>query len=133
MSAEDQVGLFDPEPGPEDDTVERAAAMWGKLPPHVRTSDTSLEAARSMVEIAPTHRLAVFSFLVSRGDRGATDDEIERALGLRHQSASARRRELVQAGLVEETEERRKTRSGRTATVWEVPPRVRARVNGGGP
>lgn len=56
--------------------------------------------------------------LFERGGYGATDDEMEIYLDMRHQTASARRRDLVIAGLVKESGERRKTRSGRTANVW---------------
>lgn len=37
---------------------------------------------------------------------------------MRHQTASARVRELVLAGLIEDTGKRRKTRSGRGARVY---------------
>jgi len=49
---------------------------------------------------------------------GATDDEVERALGMAHQTASARRRDLVLAGLVTESGHYRETCRGCTATVW---------------
>jgi len=71
-----------------------------------------------MVSGASTVREIVLEFIRRRNGRGATDDEIEKALGLRHQTVSARRRELVLDGKVSASGEERKTRSGRLATVW---------------
>lgn len=86
--------------------------------PHVPQSQTSKEAARSMERKAPSIRDRVFSYIKAQGRDGSTDDELEQALGLRHQTASARRRELVKMGLVQDSGQRRPTRSGRSATVW---------------
>ena len=53
--------------------------------------------------------------------RGATCEEVERALGLRHQTASARITELRKSGrLINIPGERRYTRSGATARVHRV-------------
>jgi len=49
---------------------------------------------------------------------GATDEEIEKALSLRHQSASARRRELVLKNLVVDSGGTRIGGGGRRVTVW---------------
>jgi DNA adenine methylase len=49
---------------------------------------------------------------------GATCDEVEEALDLRHQTASARVNELCSDGKIVDSGERRKTRSGRAAIVW---------------
>ena len=92
--------------------------------PYAKGSDTSRQAAESMEEIAPTIRQRVYNFVLNQGEFGTTDDEIEIALGLTHQTASARRRKLVQIGAVYKTEQRRKTRSGRNATVWRAIPDV---------
>jgi hypothetical protein len=51
---------------------------------------------------------------------GATCDEIEVSLGLLHQSASAEIRKLVLLGKLSDSGQRRRTRSGRTATVWRA-------------
>ena len=61
----------------------------------------------------------VLRFIRGKGFHGATDDEIEQSLGFRHQTASARRRGLVIQGKVRPSGKRRKTRTGRTATVWQ--------------
>lgn len=69
-----------------------------------------------------TKQQSVYDFIRARYEHGATDDEIEQGLDMRHQTASARRRELVLAGRVVErrTLPRRTTRSGRSAQVWMV-------------
>ena len=85
--------------------------------PYVDT-DTSRRAAVSMIEAASNLRRQVYRFVRDRRSFGATDDEIERALGLRHQTASARRRELVLAGVIWDSGVQRTTSSGRKATVW---------------
>lgn len=51
------------------------------------------------------------------GERGATCDEIEVVTGLTHQTASARCTELLRDGVLIDTGQRRRTRSGRTARV----------------
>jgi len=94
--------------------------MAGESYPYVPHSDTSRKAAREMKGKGPVLRVKVYRYLQSRGPAGATDDEIEAALEMRHQTVSARRRELVQRGLAQDSGQRRKTSSGRTATVWTV-------------
>lgn len=53
-----------------------------------------------------------------RESGGATCDEVEVALGLRHQTASARLRELVLKGAIKDSGARRLTRSKRKAAVY---------------
>ncbi len=79
---------------------------------------TSREALESLKEAAPNLRELVADYIRNQGRHGATDFEIERALDLRHQTASSRRRALVQRGEVTDSGERRKTDSGRNAIVW---------------
>ncbi len=90
--------------------------------PHVAGSETS-EAAGASVDRVPMRErvLRYIDFYThGSGSIGATDDELEVALTLRHQTASARRRELVLLGKVVDSGRRRKTRSGCLATVWVV-------------
>lgn len=78
--------------------------------------DTSRAAAEAIEPSAGSLRGMVLDLIRYRGN--ATDDEIESELDLRHQTASARRRELVLGGLIFDSGLRRKTRSGRNAIVW---------------
>lgn len=51
--------------------------------------------------------------------RGLTDDEMEFHLHRAHQSVSSARNTLVAKGLLYDSGETRKTRSGNNATVWK--------------
>lgn len=104
--------------------------LFGGCPPHENT-DTSIAAALSMLSCARTLQGAVYRMIRARGPAGATDDEIERAMGLRHQTASARRRELVLLGTVRDSGKRRRTDSGRFATVWVTDEELGADTKGG--
>lgn len=86
---------------------------YGGEPPYVASSDTSKAASRSMRGSANVIRERIYSFL----QLGATCDYVEQELGLRHQTASARIRELFLAGRIESIGTRA-TRSGRMANVW---------------
>lgn len=92
-------------------------ALYGGTPPH-SDEETSREAAEEARKHAAKKRARVRAFIEQCGERGATDDEIETALGYPHQTASARRRELVLLGLVRDSGRRRSTRNGRQAHVW---------------
>ena len=50
----------------------------------------------------------------------STCDEIEVSLEGRHQSVSSRIRKGVQDGLIQDSGEKRQTRTGRKAIVWEL-------------
>jgi hypothetical protein len=60
----------------------------------------------------------VVAQVAQRGYVGATSDELEAALGLPHQTVSARLSEAKRAGWVVDTGRRRPTRSGRAAAVF---------------
>lgn len=61
-------------------------------------------------------------FVATMKKNGATCDECMTALGLPHQSASARFHDLVRAGCLVKTGKRRRTRSGALATVHVANP-----------
>src|SRR5262245_19853296 len=98
-----QMGLFEPYRGHA---------------PSVRGSRTSVAAAEAKEPTKATDEGLVLRFLVRRGMDGATNDEIERELGLIHQNASARTRTLVLKGYVRDSGVTRATRTGRQAIVW---------------
>ncbi len=78
--------------------------------------ETSIIAARSVTESADQMRSRVLVAIREAG--GATCDEVEVSLEMKHQTASARIRELQLEGRVRDSGTRRKTRSGRPAVVW---------------
>lgn len=92
------------------------ASLYNGSPPSERVS-TSEAAAVSIYPSANTIRGKVLAVISDLGSEGATDDEVEGILGMRHQTVSARRRELYLLGLIVEVGTRR-TRSGRLAKVW---------------
>lgn len=77
-----------------------------------KTSMDALKALRN------TSDDTVWQVLRCIGKRGRTCDEVERILGTSHQSTSARIRDLVKAGRLQDTGKRRNTRTGNKATVW---------------
>ena len=92
--------------------------LYDGTPPHEAGSSTSVAAARSITGAVGRLQALVLEVLVARGNIGATDDELEVRLGLKHQTVSARRRELVLKGLARNSGATRPTRSGRPAAVW---------------
>lgn len=82
---------------------------------HVSPRDS---AARTIAPHTERLRDQVLLYLQSRD--GATDEETAIALGMRLDTARARRCELRDAGLVRDSGHRRKTTSGHDATVWAV-------------
>jgi len=86
------------------------------------STDTSAEAGASV----NTHvgKLARQCFdeievVYNSGSHGLTVDQLEQLLNRSHQSVSARVNELRDKGWVVDSGERRKTRSGRKAIVWQ--------------
>ncbi|MDR7037365.1 putative transcriptional regulator [Methylobacterium sp. BE186] len=86
-------------------------------PPFVRGSDTS-ERAADRIAGSVSHLRKVVLDAIERASSGMTCDECEHVTGLRHQTCSARVRELVQLGLIKDSGARRPTRSGRNARVY---------------
>ena len=82
--------------------------------------DTSKEAAVSMRRDVLALRALVFDRIAQSGDKGMTDEEIARALGLEGNTARPRRWELANMGRIEKSGEKRKTSRGRRAVVWVV-------------
>jgi hypothetical protein len=87
-------------------------------PGFVSGSDTSREAAKRSDSSAGAMRTKVLSYIESLGPKGATCDEVEEVLQLKHQTASARIRELVIDEKLIDTGRRRKTRSGSSARIY---------------
>lgn len=89
-------------------------------------SETSHDAAEKAEPHAGTERARVLAHLESVGTYGATDEEIQIALGMNPSTQRPRRVELQKAGQVEEAcnvfgqKLQRKTTSGRNAQVWRI-------------
>jgi len=83
------------------------------LPPYQAHSETSLQAAIRALSFAKTARGKVYRYLRDQGLEGATDAEMQAALGMRGSTQRPRRVELVDAGLVIDSQLRRDR-----GTVW---------------
>ena len=82
-----------------------------------RVQETSIAAHESLDPEAKARReQQIFSYI--KTNSGATCYEVEIALGLLHQSASASITKLRNAGYLRDTGERRPTNTGRMAIVW---------------
>ena len=87
--------------------------------PAVQSSRTSMAAADAIGASLNALQRSVVSFLRTRGDHGATDEEIATGLQMNPSTARPRRIELVRRGLVVEAGTR-KAASGRFATAWRL-------------
>jgi hypothetical protein len=92
--------------------------LFDLRPPRVAASDTSTAAADSIVLAASRLRESVYNRIAQVGECGMTCDEVEAALAMRHQTASARIYELRHMSRLVDSGMRRTTRSGRLAVVW---------------
>lgn len=91
-------------------------------PPPAKTAPfsnptTSKDAAKAIEPHMGRMQQQVFDVL---RNKARTAREVEEVLGMRAASVTARIRELVLAGKVENSGERKATDSGRTAIVWRV-------------
>ena len=90
-------------------------------PGFVRGSDTSEAAANDVKSVAGAMRTRILEWISDRGFPGATCDEVEVALSMKHQTASARISELSSSGMLADSGHRKPTRSGSFAVMWRVP------------
>ncbi len=79
---------------------------------------TSSAANVAIKPLAAGLRKKVLDFIASRGELGATDGEIQTALGMRGSTQRPRRKELQNAGLIQDSGTIRPSASGRAAVVW---------------
>lgn len=86
--------------------------------PFVSGSDTSAAAAASITpSAAQAMRDTILASVTASASVGLTCDEVEELHNMRHQTASARIKELKDEGLLLDSGRRRDTRSGRKAAV----------------
>ncbi len=87
----------------------------------MQTRKTSKKAKKSVAPHLNALQTRVLRFIKAGKRYGATCDEAEEGLRMRHQTASARVYELRLMNLIVDSGTRRRTRSGRTAIVWVEP------------
>jgi hypothetical protein len=99
--------------------------QYPEHPGFVRGSDTSEAAAESVAGPAAAIRATIRQHIhnaEAHEHPGYTCDELEAITGGRHQTVSARVRELVLSGDIHDTGDRRPTRSGRNARIYRIRP-----------
>src|SRR5690348_12708447 len=82
--------------------------------------ETSLESAKRIEGKKHRYRKMIYDYIKGKGTSGATCDEVEVKLDLRHQTASCFIRFLVQDFLLKDSGGKRMTRAGRNAIVWRA-------------
>lgn len=92
--------------------------LFGGTPPYEVASPTSKAAAESIQPTAAGLRARILG-IIAGSREGMTCDEVEETTGLKHQTASARIRELALLGVIQ-SNGKRPTRSGRNAVVWRL-------------
>jgi predicted ArsR family transcriptional regulator len=82
-------------------------------------TDTSRRTAERIMPRTGSTRRAILNQLIELGPRfGATDQELQHALGISGDTVRPRRVELVEDGWVTDSGRRRPTPSGHDAIVW---------------
>lgn len=112
-----QPTLFPLEHWPELKRTAEVVDLRRGTAPHNATA-TSQAAAEAIEPRAGTLCAQILAYIRSRGDDGATNDEIVEALGLRLQTVCARCNELWHARWIKKSGRTRKTSSGSEAAVW---------------
>lgn len=92
--------------------------MFEASAPYQAHSGTSKAAAQSIKLTAATLREKVYSSIRRAGERGLTDLEVQDLLHMDGNTQRPRRVELVKANRIKPSGQKRKTSSGRAATVW---------------
>jgi DNA-binding HxlR family transcriptional regulator len=86
---------------------------------------TSHDAAAWAAKTQKSWHRRILRLLFAKPVNGATVDELERHFQASHQTMSPRVNELVNAGWLEDSGERRETRSGTEAIAWKLTPVAR--------
>ncbi len=79
---------------------------------------TSILAAEKALPRSGTKRRRVYDYIVNRGLHGATDDEIQEALGIDGNTVRPTRGGLVEDGHIIDTGTTRKNKHGNECIVW---------------
>lgn len=92
--------------------------LFTRTLPFQHGSATSEAAGAAAAKRAPAIRSTIFAFIKSRGQAGATADEIEKHLNIPGNTVRPRLVELREDFRIERAPTTRPTRAGRQAVVW---------------
>lgn len=98
--------------------IEALGPLFQPPAPAQAHSRTSVEAARRISGKSQALRARVFAYIQAQGELGATDEEVQTALGMGGSTQRPRRVDLETAGMVRDSGRTRRTTSGRQAVVW---------------
>ena len=90
--------------------------------PYQSSSSTSIEAAVAAGPKVGTQKYVILQILAYQGEYGATEDEIEVALGMLRSAVCGRINALVKEGKVRDSGRVRLSRWGRNCIVWVIGP-----------
>jgi hypothetical protein len=107
-----QLNLFETD-GP-------VGAYGTPVAPATNGTPTSNAAADAIAPVMNELQGRVLAFIREAGDAGATDDEMQQALGMNPSTQRPRRGELRRFGFIEDSGRTRPTASGRAAVVWRA-------------
>jgi hypothetical protein len=101
---------------------------WKPIPPSVEPRPfarkriaykaTSREALRAFAPVTGDLDNAIIKAIRLAGAKGISDEGIEQLTGRKHQAVSGNRRHLVERGVIRDSGNRGKTRSGRACILW---------------
>lgn len=117
MPGSEQLSLFDDNGRASSVDRDKAGPASGITPESIATSAA---AGAAILPKSGTLRRRVYDFIASRGDRGATDEEMQDVLEMGANTQRPRRVELLRDGLIRQSQEKRETKSGKLAVVWKT-------------
>lgn len=109
-----------PDPKERQLTFDDYQLQTSRIVPTRFNSPTSLESSKKFEKNhqKSKYRKAIFEFIKSCGSKGATCDEVETVMDIRHQTASCFIRFLTQDMFLKDSGQKRMTRAKRNAIVW---------------
>jgi hypothetical protein len=100
----------------------RMQSLFDEIAPAENGTATGEQAAAAIRGSVGKLRSLVLSYLRHVGEAGATDDQLQTALRMNPSTERPRRGELLALGFIADAGVRRRTATGRWATVWRITP-----------
>ena len=100
--------------------IQKNRLLWDPEDPPSVNQPTSIAAAKKVKPTVSVKEYRVLCFIRSCGKKGATDEEIQIALGMPGNTERPRRIKLLELRTIYQSAERRPTRSGNRAIVWRA-------------
>lgn len=122
---DDQGQLFDPTPAPkpgrfiEPNLSANERHNYKKMS-RVEDNVTSIIAAKMALPKIKGHKKIVLDAFIERGNYGYTHEELGEHVPIRADTARKRTKDLVDAGFIEDSGNKRKVSSGNMSIVWRA-------------